>query len=120
MCFLARDCSSECPDLPKISLSVDQSPHPRSCYPDPTVVFARPSLTSLATQTALAPLGALVHFATGGYAVVGANGAAPGRPKKTKPFAPILVVQSSSDGSDARITLRVDRGAKAVDPRPSG
>jgi hypothetical protein len=66
------------------------------------------------------PLGAPVHFAAAGCAVAGANGAGPGRPEKTKTFAPILIVQSSSDGSDARITLRVDRGTGAVDPRSSG
>jgi hypothetical protein len=78
-------------------------------------VFARSSLTPWPPIPPLAPLGAPVHFATGGCAVAGANGAARGRPEKTKFLAPILTVQSSSDGPDARITLRMDRGAGAVD-----
>jgi hypothetical protein len=61
------------------------------------------------------PLEAPVHFAAGGCAVVGSNGAAPSRPEETKSLAPTKTVQSSSDGPDVQITFRVDRGARVVD-----
>jgi hypothetical protein len=118
--FLARDCSTECPGPQRISPSVVQSPHPRSCYPDPAVVFVRSFLTSLATQTTLSAPRSPSPLHRRRLRRRECEWRRPGRLEKTKSLAPILAVQSSSDGLDAWITFRVDRGTGAVDPRSSG